>query len=97
MPSPINDTPFRNEILAALSIQDVEAIRPHLHLVTLTSNQVLYEPDIVEPIGIDKDGHEVNLVGVTRSAIRTTKLIAAGRPDPLGFWSVWTLRQRPEP
>ena len=46
MPSPINrNTSFRNEILAALSVEDAEAIRPHLHLVALTSNQVLYEHD----------------------------------------------------
>ena len=46
MPSAIGrNTPFHNEILAALSIEDAEAIRPHLHLVTLTSNQVLYEHD----------------------------------------------------
>jgi CRP-like cAMP-binding protein len=46
MPSAIGrNTPFRNEILAALSIKDAKAIRPHLDLVTLTSNQVLYEHD----------------------------------------------------
>ena len=46
MPSPIErNTSFRNEILAASSIEDIEALRPHLHLVTLTSNQVLHEPD----------------------------------------------------
>ena len=40
MPSAIErNAPFRNEILAALSIEDAEAIRPHLHLVTLTSNK----------------------------------------------------------
>ena len=46
MPSPIGrNTSVRNEILAASSIEDIEAIRPHLHLVTLTLNQVLHEPD----------------------------------------------------
>jgi hypothetical protein len=40
MPSAIGrNTAFHNEILAALSIEDAEAIRPHLHLVTLTSNK----------------------------------------------------------
>ena len=40
MPSPIErNPPLRHEILAALAIEDAEAIRPHLHLVTLTSNK----------------------------------------------------------
>ena len=39
------DTSFRNAILAALSTEDIEAIRPHLHLVTLILNQVLHEPE----------------------------------------------------
>jgi CRP-like cAMP-binding protein len=46
MPSPIErNASFRNAVLAASSIEDIEALRPHLHLVTLTSNQVLYESD----------------------------------------------------
>jgi hypothetical protein len=46
MPSAIGrNTSFRNEILADLSVKDTKALRPHLQLVTLTSNQVLYEHD----------------------------------------------------
>jgi CRP-like cAMP-binding protein len=46
MPSQIErNASFRNKILAALSVEDTEALRPHLQLVTLTSNQVLYEHD----------------------------------------------------
>ena len=36
---------FRNEILAALPAKEIEALRPHLNRVTLTSGQVLHEPD----------------------------------------------------
>jgi len=46
MPSPIErNASFRNAILAASSPEDIDAMRPHLHRVTLTSNQVLYEMD----------------------------------------------------
>ena len=36
---------YRNGILAALPITEIESLRPHLDHMTLVSGQVLHEPD----------------------------------------------------
>ena len=43
-PSAIEAT-YRNGILAALPITDIESLRPHLHHMTMVSGQVLHEPN----------------------------------------------------
>ena len=43
-PAP-NGLMFRNELLAALSGEDRERLRPHTQRVTLVLEQVLHEPD----------------------------------------------------
>ena len=40
-----NNAIFRNDILAALPLRDIEPLRPHLHHITLLSGQALHEPN----------------------------------------------------
>jgi hypothetical protein len=40
-----NNAMFRNDILAALPLSDIELLRPHLHHITLVSGQTLHEPN----------------------------------------------------
>jgi CRP-like cAMP-binding protein len=40
-----NNAIFRNDILAALPLSDIEQLRPHLHHITLLSGQALHEPN----------------------------------------------------
>ena len=88
---------FRNGLLAVLSDEDIEQLRPHLQQDRLVLEQVLHEPgEQMDHVYFPESG-VVSLTADTRGTVASLGVQAAVAMDGQGSLAGWNFCPKPEP